>query len=1076
MSDINTPNNSTVNPPKQEQGATTNVAPLEPKGAKTNVGKPVRHWGKRIALILLILPIVAAGVYGVQHWLKVSKTYKVGSHSFTYGDVEARAAKMKKGFSGKVTSQAQDQMLSDAKDKLALLAGLKSEADKRNIPYDNASVDNYMKTRYDEKGGKSAYFAYTKSDFGWNEQDTYNFGTTLYLQYKLEPELIAHKRFTVIYVRWDGIKLFDPKNYDTVYKQREAELTNKYLPMLKQNVPLEGLRQRVEVSDTADQETIRRVYAATKNAPIQIQDFDPTGVTFTNYNEGEDVMTRLNAMKQPLGVVGPFKGADGRLLIARLESARGGKYYGWDEFTKQAKQSAGLSQNSVNVDIGMLSKRFARQLDGIFSPAQKAEAAQSAINCLDHPVTYNFSVFSTASGDRIWSPTFTMGGGSQRQIAPNNSGELYYCDPAPYRAAGFSVGQPDANGFTGVGIFKTSSLGTLTFNVDCYGGDWGIGPKPPSLGSGWTFKYQNTSGSYGNNMTINTNFYYAPVTQNNPPPPPPPPPPSGNNPYCTFTNAYRVDATRWAVSWRSYNYYGAALSGSLYNSVTGNTDSGVGLSENDHRVRVADGQTGTISFTMYNNGQPVPGVTCSIPVGQTGSNPPPTNPPPPTPTAYWSCAVTADGTSPIASPATPANISKTINRGDTLTLKVAPVLRLLSDDTIVPGGMPLLQWDYFVGSFGTPVYTSPDPTRVGGNPDPFATYTSTPQVSANYFIFPHNPQEISVYGGCSVVLQVNTPAAPTYGPLLKTTKGDVTAAGFLDSANAMIRTQKNNPPRTAVATAADYLVIGRFVDYFCSAGGFNLGMPGTCVPGDSLYSSGYAVSREGFANIGDNGPFATSNDPVIKNVRTIMNSASTDINACSAAKPYFKYADLGPQLAGGNFGSTQSCAVIGTQPSGNFGAHTFTQGRATIFIDGDVTITGDNKVVYSGGPYDSVNKIPNVGLIVRGNVTIDKSVVQLDMSIYATGKIKTCSVYPDATGTQCNQQLKVRGILAAAHGFEFGRIIPGNPANAADQAKPAELIVGSGLVDAFPPPGFIDMSTSSATGVKVLSNEAGPRF
>lgn len=1059
------------NPDVSSTSIKTNVQP----GETTNVGKPVRHWGKAVILGLLALPLVIAAVYGIQQWYKLSKVYRVGTHSFTYGQIEARAAKMKKGFSGKPNAEVQAQMLTDAKNKLALLAGLKSEADKRKIGYDKAVIDSYMGVRYAEEGGKAKYMANMKQSAGWTEQDVYDFGTTLFLQSQLESELLAQKRFTIIYVRWDGIKLFDSKNYATVYERRKAELANKYLPLLKEGLPIDALRLRVEVSDKADEATTRRAYETTKNAPIQIQDFDPTGVSFTNYSEGEDVMTRLNAMKTPRSTIGPFKGADGRLMIARLEAAKGGKYYGWDDFTKQVRQSAGLVQAESTIDLSGLGKRIAASMQSSFLSPQRALAAQTAINCIspNHSVTYNFSVWSTKTNDRIWSPSYSMSGSGTRQVRANNSGEDYYCDPGSYSAAGWSVGGTNADGYATVSIARSSNFGVLTIISDCWGYPIAIGTQPPSLGANWIYDHGgDPSGSYGNGTTINKDFWYKPKTNTNPQPqPPPPPPPPANTPYCVMTSS-KVSANRWQVSWTSYNYFGANLSGRLYNSVSNSTDNSVGLSESNHRVIVPDGETGTVTFTMLNNGQPT-SVTCFAYVGTNGSNPPPSNPPPPPPpTVYYSCAITADGTNPLDSSTTPISAETTIDAGDTVTLKAAIVTRWISDDTIVQnGGTMNIQWDLVSSWSDTVLATSPNPgggiTPSGDGWDglPYVTFTRKPLTVQDYTL--RSTQYPYLYPPCFARVNVNTPAAPAYGPLLKTTKGDVTAAGLFSTAG-MIRTQRSTPPTTAVTTAAEYVVLGKLVDFFCSARGFDLGLTITpvCTPGVSSYN-GYSTNDDGLTGLGG------ANDPVIKNVGKILNNSAADINSCSDAKPYFKYADISPQLTSGNFGSTDKCAVIGTQPSGNFGAHTFTQGRATIYIDGNITITGNN-IIGSAGPYGSVNAIPNVGLVVKGDITINSSVTNLDMSLYATGKIKTCSDYPDTEGDKCNKQLRIRGIVAAAKGFEFGRIIPTIPAF--NQATPSELIVGSGLVDAFPPPGFIDVSSRAATGVKILTNEANPRF
>lgn len=135
---------------------------------------------------------------------------------------------------------------------------------------------------------------------------------------------------------------------------------------------------------------------------------------------------------------------------------------------------------------------------------------------------------------------------------------------------------------------------------------------------------------------------------------------------------------------------------------------------------------------------------------------------------------------------------------------------------------------------------------------------------------------------------------------------------------------------------------------------------------------------------------------------------------------------------------------------------------------------GNNNIVQYGS-YQAINKIPNVGLIVKGDIYIEPNVTQLDMSIYASGKIRTCSglkstpAGPTYPSEACNKQLKVRGMLAAGKGFEFGRNVYG--AN-----TPAELIIGSGLVEAFPPPGFVDIYSQNVRGVKYLTTNGNPRF
>jgi hypothetical protein len=89
--------------------------------------------------------------------------------------------------------------------------------------------------------------------------------------------------------------------------------------------------------------------------------------------------------------------------------------------------------------------------------------------------------------------------------------------------------------------------------------------------------------------------------------------------------------------------------------------------------------------------------------------------------------------------------------------------------------------------------------------------------------------------------------------------------------------------------------------------------------------------------------------------------------------------------------------------------------QTTIYVDGDVTITGN--ITYTGS-YDATvpTKIPYFVLIAKGNISIDPAVTQLD-GLYvsqldpATGKggvFATC-----IGGLLCNQQLKINGAVLA---------------------------------------------------------------
>jgi|GEM_PF-6131503 len=125
-------------------------------------------------------------------------------------------------------------------------------------------------------------------------------------------------------------------------------------------------------------------------------------------------------------------------------------------------------------------------------------------------------------------------------------------------------------------------------------------------------------------------------------------------------------------------------------------------------------------------------------------------------------------------------------------------------------------------------------------------------------------------------------------------------------------------------------------------------------------------------------------------------------------------------------------------------------GRGTLIIDGDLRIVGNIDYANQGnmpiGDIDDVaplNKLPNLGVIVNGNITIDPSVTLITGSFYATGQIRTCSNYitsnaglettgrasstpnvppttDDTLSAGCNKKLTIKGTLGA-NSYRFGR-------------------------------------------------------
>ena len=1049
-----------LTPTKLAHQSSDDAVPLAQAHVATNAeqasnGSPGR-WPKRlgIAAVALVLVTVAAG--GTWYWQKASKTYKIGKHAFTDKDAQKTAARLAKSKPSADKPTDKKQLLQEANTSLTMLVALKAEADKHNIKYDNATIDAEMNQLYVAKGSKQAYFDYMKKQYSYDEQTTYDTLVTQYLKENLEPLIISKKQFVIIYVRWDGIKLFDPDNYDTVYKRREAEMTNKYLPLIKQGASIEALRGAVELSDTADEETTKKVYAATSNAPVGIQLLTTGNVKFESYQDGVDVMKQLDSLKKTGDVVGPFKGADGRLAIARLERIMSqGGYHSWDDFLDKAKQTAGLSKaGEAQKSFSMASKRVVTAIGSVLGP-QQAKAAAVELNCAspgNHRVTYNVTLVNSENGQRLWQ-TYTMGAGAQRLIRYNATLDDNWCSSANYTSNNFIVGSQHADGFASVAKYFTSDqFGYLSLVLDCWGPPWSIGPAQPVI-SGFTFVGSSgdfTFNSGSNGQTYNLTFRYKPIppVQENPTP---------STPYCTLSisgSGVPSASNMYSASWANYNVNSTNLSAKLKNTQNGN-EATLGYSQSGSAGIVpAANTTSGYRYTVYSNGTAISSCTATVTPSSNPQNPPPENPPPPQPNAYNTCltkAMVAPSATPSVSGLGTENyVTINIEKGQTVDMYAGLAYKWIANDEVVPNSQVIAP-TWTLTPFGrmSPIETKRDNTSA------IIKFSYAPTSSVTFALEPLELGQIAQ--SCFVRINVGAaPGDPTNGPWLQSKWGNTTAIREITSNKAGDRGSR---PVAATEKEAQYVVMAYIVNNFCSTKGYNFGAGSG---GGCTYPVGYRVNP----SIYRSGDLGGPDDPIIANLRKILANSATNDTSCNAQKPYFVVPNLTAVLGSPavSFGATASCAKVGTLTSATLSSHTFSQGRATIFVDGNLTITADNVVNY-GGSYLSPNEVPNVGLIVKGDITIDPAVKNLDISMYATGKIKTCTTYPNPN---CNTQLKVRGIMAAAGGFELGRNLYG--------ASPSELIVGSGLIEAFPPPGFIDVSSNKVVGVKYLSTESNPRF
>lgn len=329
-------------------------------------------------------------------------------------------------------------------------------------------------------------------------------------------------------------------------------------------------------------------------------------------------------------------------------------------------------------------------------------------------------------------------------------------------------------------------------------------------------------------------------------------------------------------------------------------------------------------------------------------------------------------------------------------------------------------------------------------------------------------------------------------PWLQTYNGDVIANGQVVGQKAGDKGARaaNNPDKES-----EYLIISAVGGSgpFCSTTNYIL-TNGQATNGNCQNGSGYRINSQGLGGAGADKIIAAINKAWVANGsgnsggggNTKCNPYNTEVRSnlegASSTSPV--------RLATG-YGSLSCINGTVIKLNGNkLGNIVVDSGRITIWVTADQlaasggTLTIDNNIVYNYSPgYDDARKVPNLAIIVDGNVNIDSNnilsgagVSQLDAAIYATGKINTCSQFSSVVITSpqnCNKGLIVHGMLAGKNGFGFNRTYDNNGTN----PPPAEQVILTGQTVAFPPPGldnlyFGDFDSAS----QIDTGELQPRF
>lgn len=271
------------------------------------------------------------------------------------------------------------------------------------------------------------------------------------------------------------------------------------------------------------------------------------------------------------------------------------------------------------------------------------------------------------------------------------------------------------------------------------------------------------------------------------------------------------------------------------------------------------------------------------------------------------------------------------------------------------------------------------------------------------------------------------------------------------------------------------------------AGGGFLQPDGTCTTNtgakittvSSSGSSAGSTSEYGTFALGDVTKFGSGNKALYDSAnfadlgrRLVFSNNTTTLGRLGAPqhclKDYSSIYDslpVGGALAitnttSGAWHSSSFPSLSGTAPAGV---------KKVYYSDTDVTITGDIKYPDT---YNSVDEIPSIIVIAKGNIYVNAGVTRMDGIYIARNTFYTC--YPKPTplsNTVCNTQLNVNGAVIAGT-LDLYRTFGGDGATQAARQTPAEIFNLS-------PEVFLSNALTSSVGQSVGtsdSRELPPRF
>ena len=315
------------------------------------------------------------------------------------------------------------------------------------------------------------------------------------------------------------------------------------------------------------------------------------------------------------------------------------------------------------------------------------------------------------------------------------------------------------------------------------------------------------------------------------------------------------------------------------------------------------------------------------------------------------------------------------------------------------------------------------------------------------------------------------PVTPNY-PWLQTTGGNVVANGKI-TGNAASNTLPGARLTTNTDKEVEFLIISKagYGGPFCSRKNYILTNP-SATTGDCGNGLGYsALNVYSLANGAD--------DKVVAGVKDAYNALPDGCKGTTTTGAGLTSNGVLLPLLNKSAQECPNGVIIKytNNASPTLPSIAILKGRVTILVEGDLNI-GQN-VGYGTTGYSNPRDVPNLAIVVKGNVKVLAAASRVDASIYASGFISTCNTASNVPIVFCGYPLTINGFLSAQSGFTFGRAYINNPTGQAVPLgnPPAEIINLTLQSVVYPPPG-IDYSSvfKGDSSVKIDSSEYQPRF